>query len=82
MICTTECIKKKFDILPERYADFKSLTGDAADISIVRNVERLRGNYQLIKLDKDAPLPFRMDELEYDYNGITTNEVLKGIGLR
>lgn len=50
--------------------------------SVIRNAERLRTNYRLIKLERGAPLPFDIDELAYRYNGITTNEVLKGIGLR
>lgn len=50
--------------------------------SIIRNRDRLQKNYQLIKLEDRAALPFVSDELAYNYNGITTNEVLKGIGLR
>ena len=50
--------------------------------SILKNAERLRTNYKLIKLENMVELPFEMDEMEYCYNGITTNEVLKGIGLR
>lgn len=34
------------------------------------------------KLGNTVPLPFAIDELVYEYTGITTNEVLKGIGLR
>lgn len=50
--------------------------------SIIRNTDRLQNNYKLIKLEDRATLPFCFDELYYIYNGITTNEVLKGIGLR
>ncbi len=50
--------------------------------SIIKNTERLKVNYRLIKLDDKAPLPFVIDELQYKYDGITTNEVLAGIGLR
>lgn len=50
--------------------------------SVLRNTERLRTNYKLIKLSNSEPLPFVIDELEYHYSGITTNEVLKGIGIR
>lgn len=50
--------------------------------SIIRNTERLQNNYKLIKLEDRATLPFTLDELAYTYNGITTNEVLKGIKLR
>lgn len=50
--------------------------------SIKKNTERLKVNVRLIKLDDKAPLPFAAEELQYKYDGITTNEVLSGIGLR
>ena len=50
--------------------------------SIKENTERLKVNYRLIKLDDNAPLPFTAEELQYKYEGIMTNEVLAGIGLR
>ena len=50
--------------------------------SVIRNAERLKTNYRLIKLGSKVPLPFVLYELKYSYNGITTNEVLKGIKLR
>ena len=50
--------------------------------SIIRNADRLRTNYKLIKLEGAVPLPFTMEELPYTYDGITTNEVLKGIGVK
>lgn len=121
MICTPEYIKEKFDIMPEQYADWKSLVGDTADNikgaekigaktaasllrefgtleqilfcaerikkpsvreSILRNADKLRINYQMIKLVDAAPLPFGFQELTYHDDGTTTNEVLKGIGLK
>ena len=50
--------------------------------SIIRNAEKIRTNYKIIKLDNSAQLPFDMSELAYKFNGITTNEVLKGVGLK
>lgn len=50
--------------------------------SIISNTERLRNNYRLIKLGNAATLPFDLYELEYSYNGITSTEVLKKIGLK
>lgn len=49
--------------------------------SIIKNSERLKTNYKIIKLDNTALLPFALNELEYNYKAITTNEVLKGIGI-
>ncbi len=44
--------------------------------------ERLKRNLQLIKLEGNVKVPFGIDELEFAYNGITTTEVLRGIGLK
>lgn len=116
-----DLFKEKFGIVPELYANYKSLTGDTADNikgadkigpktaaflvnefgnleniiinaekitkpsiknSVITNTDRLRLNYKLIKLCDCADLPFDLEELEYTYNGITTNEVLTGIGLK
>ena len=120
VICTPDYIKEKFGITPSQYADFKSLTGDAADHikgadkvgpktaaslinefdtlenllanaekikkpsvkeSVIRNAEKLRVNYKLIKLGDSAELPFAMEELAYRLPEITTNEILKSINL-
>lgn len=121
VLCTPEYIREKLGIAPGQYADFKSLTGDAADHikgadkigpktaalllgefdtlenllanadrikkpsvreSVIRNAERLKTNYRLIRLNNKAPLPFALHELEYHDPQITTGEVLKGIGLK
>lgn len=120
VICTPGYIKEKFGILPEQYADFKALTGDASDNirgakkvgvktaalllnefgtlekllanaesikkpsvrdSVIKDSGRLRTNYKLIRLDGTAALPFSLKELEYEYTGITTKEILEGIGI-
>ncbi len=121
VLCDRAYLQDKFGIIPERYADFKSLTGDTADNikgadkvgpktaaqlvnefgsleeviaraeeiekpsvreSIKQNAERLRKNYRLIKLTGAENLPFVLNEMEWEDSGITTNEVLKGIGLK
>lgn len=120
VVCTPEYIKEKYGIVPEQYADFKSLTGDTSDNikgaekvglktaalllnefgtldnilantesirkpaireSVIRNTEKLKRNYKIIKLGNTEPLPFALNELEYEYTGITTSEVLRDIGL-
>lgn len=50
--------------------------------SITNSADRLKTNYKLIKLENTVELPFSMGELEFRDNGITTNEVLRSIGLR
>jgi DNA polymerase-1 len=121
VMCDRVYLQDKFGIVPERYADFKSLTGDTADNikgadkvgpktaaqlvnefgsleeilaktgdirkssvreSLLRDAERLRKNYRLIKLGGVEKLPFELDEMEWSDSGVTTTEVLKGIGLK
>lgn len=75
--------------LINEFGDLKGILENTENIkrasikeSISRNAERLRLNYKMIKLDNTASLPFTFSELAYEYRGITTNEVLKGIGLK
>ena len=121
VLCDKTYLQDKFGITPERYADFKSLTGDTADNikgaekvgpktaaqlvnafgsleeilaraeeikkpsvreSLLRDADRLRKNYRLIKLDGAEELPFTLDEVAWQDSSITTTEVLKGIGLK
>lgn len=50
--------------------------------SIIKNTERLRRNVELIKLDGKYDVPFELDDMEFTYSGITTTEILRGIGLK
>ena len=50
--------------------------------SVLESTERIRTNFSLICLVGGQPLPFALEELAYCYDGITTTEVLKAIGLR
>lgn len=121
VICDSEYIKEKFNISPDVYADFKSLTGDNADNikgatkvgpktasllinkfgslqnllenaekiekvnlreTIIKEKEKLKNNYKIIKLQNNCQLPFDINELKYSLKeGVTTNLVLKEIGL-
>ena len=120
VLCDVTYLRDKFGIMPESYADFKSLTGDTADNikgadkvgpktaamlvnefgsleeiiagagkikrpsvreSIFRDADRLQKNYRLIKLEGADDLPFALEEMEWKDSCVTTNEVLKGIGL-
>lgn len=49
--------------------------------SILREAERLRVNYRLIKLSGQVELPFSLNELIYVDTGLKTNDVLNEIGL-
>lgn len=50
--------------------------------SVLRNAQRLRKNRELIYLPGCQTLPFTIEELAYQYNGMTTTQVLQTIGIR
>ncbi|MGN0535512.1 MAG: 5'-3' exonuclease H3TH domain-containing protein [Eubacterium sp.] len=79
---TAAALLNEFNTLENIISNTEQISKPTVRDSIVRNVERLRINYKMIKLSDTAELPFTMPELEYTYTGITTNEVLIGIGLK
>lgn len=72
-------------------SDFSSLDGilENADrivqpsikASVLKNAEKLRANYQIIKLNGETALPFKLDDLFYQNKSFTTTEVLKNTEL-
>ena len=49
--------------------------------SIVRNTERLRNNYKLIKLENNNELPFKLDDIKFSLPSVTTRDILKAINI-
>ena len=121
VLCDRHYLRDKLGIMPEKYAAFKALTGDAADNipgihkigpktaaalmnqfqdledlinhtdeigkhtvreSVRQNIQRLRTNYLLIRLQSGAQLPFTKEELAWKDPQTKTTDVLKAIGLR
>ncbi|MDE6031388.1 MAG: flap endonuclease, partial [Oscillospiraceae bacterium] len=79
---TAALLLNEFGSLENILANADKIKKPSVRESVINNTERLKKNYRLIRLANTAPLPFAPCELEYVYNGITTNEVLKGIGLK
>lgn len=79
---TAALLLNEFDTLENILSHADRIRKPAVRDSIIRNTEKLKVNYKLIRLDDHVSVPFRLQELEYVYSGITTNEVLKGIGCR
>lgn len=79
---TAAMLLNEFGTLENLLANAEGIKKSAVRESIARNAERLLTNYKLIKLGNTASLPFDMCELEFSDAGITTSEVLKGIGLK
>lgn len=49
--------------------------------SVLNNAERLRTNYEMIRLTQNAALPFPLEALAYRFAGQTTTKILTGVGL-
>ena len=75
--------------LVQEFGDLESIISRAEEItkpsiraSIRQNTERLRRNYVLIHLTGEVEIPFKIEKLAYQYDGVTTTQVLTAIGLR
>lgn len=71
-----------------QFGDLETLISRAGEIqkpsvraSVLQNAQRIRKNYALIYLDGAQEVPFPLEELAYQYSGITSREVLGQIGL-
>ena len=79
---TAAALMNEFGTLENLIANAERIKKPSIRESIIQNAERLRNNYRIIKLDGAVELPFGINELIYDVHGLTTNEVLQGIGLK
>ncbi len=75
--------------LLQEFGNLENIITRAAEIkkpsiraSVIENADRLRINHKLIYLTGEVAVPFAPEELEYQYDGVTTTEVLTAIGLR
>ena len=79
---TAAALVNEFGTLENIIAHAREIKKPSVRESILRDSERLLKNYSLIGLSGSATLPFELCELEYSYSGMSTTEVLRGIGLR
>lgn len=80
---------KTASALLNEFGNLKSIIENAHKIkkpsirdSVIKNTDKLKINYQIIKLGSYDLKPFSLNELKYSYNGIITNDVLINIGLK
>ena len=78
---TAALLLKRFSTLDNIIANAEQIERPSIRESIIKNAQRLRTNYKLIKLGNGVALPFRLDELRNAGTSATTNETLKGIGI-
>lgn len=79
---TAALLLNKFGNLENILKNAEKIQKPSVRESVIKNTERLKNNYKIIKLSNTAKLPFSLRELEYSLTDITTNGVLKGIGLK
>ena len=75
--------------LLNQFRDVEDLIAHAGEIakpsvreSVMNSTDRIRRNYALIALSGESDLPFALEDLAYTYTGLTTTQVLTGIGVR
>lgn len=79
---TAAALINRFGTLEDLIASADTIEKPALRASIFDSVERLRLNRRMIRLDAHAPIPVPLEELAYRERGLTTGQVLYGIGLR
>lgn len=79
---TAAMLLKKYGTLYGILDNVDNISRPAIKDSIIANIERVKGNYKLIKLMPMDELPLSFTELEFEDQGLKTNDVLKGIGLK
>lgn len=79
---TAAMLLKKYGTLYGILDNVDNISRTAIKDSIIANIERVKRNYKLIKLIPMDELPFSFRELEFEDQGLRTNDVLKGIGLK
>lgn len=79
---TASTLLKEFGTLDKIIENAEQIKKQAVRESIIRNRERLLRNLKLIKLEGKYEVPYELDKMIYVYSGITTTDVLRGIGLK
>ena len=79
---TASVLLQEFGSLDNIIRNAETIRKQSVRESVTKNSEHLLRNFELIKLDRKHDVPFKLDDIEYTYSGITTTEVLRGIGLK
>lgn len=78
---TAAALLQEFGTLDNVLRNATQISKASVRESIIESSERLVLNYKLIKLEGAEDVPFGLDEMIYFDAGITTTDVLRGIGL-
>lgn len=81
-IKTAASLLRTFGTLENIICNAEDIDKPSIKKSIIENTERIRKNYELIRLEKKQLLPYDKCDLEFINTSKTTTEVLKGIGIK
>lgn len=79
---TASALLQEFGTLENILRNAETIKKKSVRESVIKSSERLLLNLKLIQLDGSHAVPFELDEMSFFYNGISTTEVLRGIGLK
>ena len=79
---TAAALIQEYGTLENLLTQAETIRKPSVRTSILQDIDHLRINYQLIKLQGCENLPFTLEQMEYQDPGIGTTEVLKAIGLK
>lgn len=79
---TAAALIQEFGSLEQLILHAQEIKKNSVSASILQDADRLKKNYRLIVLNGAKKLPFSMERMVFEDKGLTTTEVLRGIGLR
>ena len=81
-IKTAASLLRTFGTLENIIRNAQAIEKPSVKKSIIENTDRIRRNYELIRLEKNQLLQYDKCDLEFIDVRKTTTEVLKGIGIK
>ena len=79
---TAAALLSEYGSLERIIANAENIRKPSIRASVLQNTDRLRTNFELIKLRQTHQIPFTAEELTLRCDRFSTNTVLSGIGLR
>lgn len=79
---TAASLLRTFGTLEDIIRNAENIEKPSVKKSIIKNADRIRKNYKLIKLERSQPLSHDKNDLKFINTNKTTTEVLKGIGIK
>lgn len=79
---TAAALMNRFGTLDGLLTRYPEIRKPSVRAAVAENLERIRKNHALIRLEASAPLPVSLEELAWQDPGLTTTQVLLATGLR